>query len=396
MSQPAVVPAPVVGPNIEQLTPYKPGKPIDEVRRELGLTDVVKLASNENPLGPSPRAIEAIHRYAETVHLYPDGAAHDLRQALAAHHDIPADHLVFGNGSDELLHYLGVTFLTPGDAVIQADPTFVRYEAVAMLHQAVLHRVPLRDHVHDLEAMADRIDDRTRMIFIANPNNPTGTIVSEAAVRRFMQRIPPRCLVVFDEAYHGYIESRDYPDTIRYVREGQNVVVLRTFSKIYGLAGLRVGYGIARPEIVRLIDKVREPFNVNLIAQVAACAALLDTAHLDRSARVNSQGKRYLQAAFDELGLAYAPSEANFLWFDVGRPASPVAEGLLRRGVIVRAFDMPGVERFIRVTIGTPEENERFIAALKAVLSGEPPAQAPISGANPPAGHTAAATGSTD
>jgi histidinol-phosphate aminotransferase len=359
-----------VSPNIEQLAPYQPGKPIDEVRRELGLTDVIKLASNENPLGPSPRAIEAIHRCAETVHLYPDGSAHELRQALAAHHGTPPDHLIFGNGSDELLHYLGVTFLNPGDEVIQGDPSFVRYEAAAVLHGAVLHKAPLRNHVHDLQAMADRINARTRMVFIANPNNPTGTIVTEDEVRRFVERVPDRCIVVFDEAYHGYVTSPDYPDTIRYVQEGRNVVVLRTFSKIYGLAGLRVGYGLARPEIVRLIEKVREPFNVNLIAQAAACEALRDTAHLERSARVNRQGKRFLEAAFDELGLTYAPSEANFVWFDVGRSASGVAAGLLRRGVIVRAFNLPGCERFIRVTIGTQEENERFLAALKDVLAG--------------------------
>ncbi len=369
LSRSTAIPAPVVGPNVESLVPYKPGKPIDEVRRELGLTDVIKLASNENPLGPSPRAIEAIHRFAETVHLYPDGSAHDLRQALAAYHNVPADHLFFGNGSDELLHFLGVAFLAPGDEVIEGDPTFSRYDAAAIMHDAPLRKAPVRNHTLDLDAMAALFTDRTRMVFIANPNNPTGTIVTQAEADRFMDQVPERCVVVFDEAYHGYIESREYPETIEYVRNGQNAVVLRTFSKIFGLAGLRVGYGIARPEIVRLIEKVREPFNVNLIAQAAACAALLDTAHLERSARVNSQGKRQLQAAFDELGLEHAPSEANFLWFNTGRSASTVADGLMRRGIIVRAFDSPGTEQFIRVTIGTPDENARFIGALKEVLA---------------------------
>lgn len=362
-------PAITVAENVARLVPYKPGKPIEEVKRELGLTEVVKLASNENNLGPSPRAIVAMREAATRVNLYPDGACHTLREALSAYLGVPGDYLIFGNGSDEIIHFLGLTFLTPGDELIQADPSFVRYEAAGVLNHAVCHLVPLREWTHDLEAMAERINDRTRLIFIANPNNPTGTVVTEDAVRRFMQRVPERAIVVFDEAYFEYVERDDYPDTLRYVWEGRNVIVLRTFSKAYGLAGLRVGYGIARPDIIAYLNQVREPFNVSLIAQEAAVAALSDSEHIERSRAMNSAGKRQLYAAFEELGLAYAPSEANFVWVDVGRNASQVFQQLLRRGVIVRAFDSPGTESCIRVTIGTAEENAKFLRELKEVLS---------------------------
>jgi histidinol-phosphate aminotransferase len=362
-------PALSVSDNIARLVPYKPGKPIEEVKRELGLTEVVKLASNENNLGPSPRAMEAMQKAIWRVHLYPDGACHELREALSAHLGIPGDYLIFGNGSDEIIHFLGLTFLTPGDELIQADPSFVRYEAAGILNNAICHLVPLRDWTHDLEAMAAYINQRTRLIFIANPNNPTGTIVTEEAVHHFMQRVPERVIVVFDEAYFEYVERQDYPNTLRYVQEGYNVMVLRTFSKAYGLAGLRIGYGIARPDIIAYLNQVREPFNVSLIAQEAAKAALGDTEHIARSRAMNVAGKRQLYAAFDAMGLAYAPSEANFVWVDVGRNANQVFRQLLRRGIIVRAFEAPGTENCLRVTIGTAEENAKFLHGLREVLS---------------------------
>jgi histidinol-phosphate aminotransferase len=364
-------PAPTVGENVTRLVPYRPGKPIEEVKRELGLSHVIKLASNENALGPAPRAAAAMQEAAARVHLYPDGACYELRQAVAAHLGVPGDHLIFGNGSDDIIHLLGVTFLAPGDEAIQADPSFVRYEAAAILNRAPCHLVPLRDWTHDLQAMADRINERTRLIFIANPNNPTGTIVKAVEVSRFMREVPDRALVVFDEAYFEYVEAADYPDSLRYVREGENVIVLRTFSKAYGLAGLRVGYGVARPEIIGPLERVREPFNVNLVAQAAAAAALGDTEHVRRSQAMNREGRERFYRAFDELGLKYAPTEANFVWVDVGRDSVEVFNALLRRGVIVRTGDIFGAETHLRVTIGTAGENEAFLSALKDVLKGE-------------------------
>jgi len=358
-----------VGENITRLIPYCPGKPIEEVKRELGLTEVVKLASNENALGPSPRALEAMREAISRVHHYPDGSCHDLRAAVAAHLGVPDDHLIFGNGSDDIIHLLGVTFLRPGDEVIQADVTFTRYEAAAILNEAHCHRVPVRDWTHDLEAMADRLNERTRLVFIANPNNPTGTMVTAAQVRAFLRRVPERALVVFDEAYYEYVDRDDYPQTLEYVREGRNVIVLRTFSKIYGLAGLRIGYGIARPEIVSFLDQVREPFNTNLVAQAAGAAALDDAEHVRRTREMNAAGRKRFYEAFDALGLSYAPTEANFVWVDVGRDSRAVFQALLQRGVIVRTGDIFGAETCLRVTIGTAHENEKFLGALKEALT---------------------------
>ena len=359
----------LVKENIRRLKPYSPGKPIEEVEREYGITDIVKLASNENPLGPSPKAVEAMRKALEKVSLYPDGICFYLKKALAKHWNVAEEQIIVGNGSDELIHYIGVTFLSAGDEVIQADPSFVRYESAAVLNDCECIMVPLRDLTHDLEAMAGRITDRTRLIFIANPNNPTGTAVTQRDVDRFMSRLPERVIAVFDEAYYEYVESPDYPDMLSCVNSGANVIVLRTFSKIYGLAGLRVGYGIARPEVIQCLNQVREPFNVNSIAQVGAVASLEDRGQVERSRRVNSEGKQFLYREFEAMGLPYAPSEANFVFFDIQRDCRPVFEELLKRGVIVRTGDIFGFPTFFRVTIGTDAENRRFIRALREVLS---------------------------
>ncbi len=361
-------PALHVGENISRLIPYQPGKPIEEVKRELGLTEVTKLASNENPLGPSPKAVQAMRDVAEKVYLYPDGACYELRQAVASHLNLPEDHLIFGNGSDEIIHYLGVTYLQPGDEVIQADPSFVRYEAAAILNDAPCIKVPLKHWTHDLEAMADQITERTRLIFIANPNNPTGTIVTHREVETLLNRLPARVLLALDEAYFEYVENPDYPRGVEFVQEGRNVILLRTFSKAYGLAGLRLGYGIARPEIVGHLDQVREPFNVNLIAQAAGVAAIADQEHVERSRQVNAAGKRMLYGAFEALGMEYAPTEGNFIWVDVGRNSREVFNALLKRGVIVRTGDIFGAPTHLRVTIGTQSQNETFLNALEEVL----------------------------
>jgi len=358
-----------VADHIARLRPYVPGKPIEEVQRELGLTDVIKLASNENPLGPSPRALEALAAAAGGVALYPEGSAPALRRAVSQATGMPEDTLVFGNGSDEVLHLLALTFLQPGDETVQGDPSFAMYEIYATQCDAVPVLVPLKSFTHDLDAMADAVTDKTRLVFVANPNNPTGTFVRRDAVARFLDRIPDNVLVVLDEAYDEYVAEPDKPDLRPLVLEGRNVVILHTFSKAYGLAGLRVGYGIMRPEIAILLNRVRSPFNVNLPAQAAAAAALGDTEHVARTVALNAEGRRYFYAEFERLGLAYVPSEGNFVLVDVSRDARAVFEALQHKGVIVRSAHGMGLPRHIRVTTGTMPQNQRFIAALKDVLA---------------------------
>jgi histidinol-phosphate aminotransferase len=279
---------------------------------------------------------------------------------------MPPDHLVFGNGSDEILHLLALTFLHGPAHIVQADPSFAMYEIYAKLCDARITKVPLDNYTHDLDSMADAVTPETRIVFVANPNNPTGTLVTQAAVDRYLGRVPEDVITVFDEAYAEYVTHPDKPDMRPYVREGRNVVILRTFSKAYGLAGLRVGYGIARPEIIGLLNRVRSPFNVNLLAQAAAAAAAGDTEHLARTVATNTEGRVTLEQAFTKMGLEYVPSEANFILVDVKRDAKETASALERRGVIVRAG--LGLPHHIRVTIGTPAQNERFIAALADVL----------------------------
>lgn len=361
-------PCPPVDEHINRMLPYRPGKPIEEVKRELGLTDVIKLASNENAIGPSPRAQEAVRDAATRMHVYPEGSCHDLRLAVAEHLGVPAECLVFGNGSDNLIHCLGLAFLMPGDEIVHGDTTFSQYRTAAMLNRSDVVVAPMRDWTNDVDALLGAVTPRTKMIFLANPNNPTGTIVKKADMRRLMDGVPDRVLVVFDEAYKEYVESSDYPETVDYVREGRNAIVLRTFSKAYGLAGIRVGYGITRPEIAEAIDRVREPFNVNLLGQAAATAALDDIEHIRHSREVNHAGKVFLTSAFREMGLECAPSEANFLWFNVNRDSVEVFQRLLERGVIIRTGDIFGAPTWLRVTIGTQAENERFVTALKGVL----------------------------
>ncbi|HEY3413411.1 MAG TPA: histidinol-phosphate transaminase [Armatimonadota bacterium] len=356
-------------PAVNRLVPYSPGKPIEETKREFGLTDVIKLGSNENALGPSPKAVEAMKSALGELNLYPDGAAFTLKNALSERFGLPAGCITIGNGSDELIHYLGIAYLREGDNIVQGDPSFVRYESAAVLNDTECVKVPLKNLTYDLETMADAVNERTRMVFVCNPNNPTGTINTKAEVERLMDRVPDSALIVLDEAYCEYVGSPQYPDSIQYVKDGRNVIVLRTFSKIYGIAGLRVGYGLARPDIIRAVEQVREPFNVNSLAQVGATAALSDTEHLQRSASNNTEGKKAFYAAFEAMGLPYAPSEANFVFVDVKRDCRPVYMALLRKGVIVRTGDIFGLPTYLRVTIGTPEENQRFLSELKAILA---------------------------
>ncbi|HXF94185.1 MAG TPA: histidinol-phosphate transaminase [Nitrospiraceae bacterium] len=354
-----------VHPDIVSLLPYVPGKPVEEVQRELGLPQVIKLASNENPIGPSPKALAVLAEVAATVNRYPDGGASKLRSALAERWKVTPDHVILGNGSDEILGLLARVFLSPGDEAVMADHTFVIYRMEVTAAHGVPVVVPLKDWRHDLSAMADAVTERTRLLFICNPNNPTGTMVDAAEVEALMARVPNHVVVVFDEAYYEYVRSPMFPDSLAYVRRNRNAVVLRTFSKIYGLAGLRIGYGLATPEIVGYLNRVRPPFNANSLAQRAALAALDDEEHLAKSRAMNQEQKEIVCAELVALGFQPLPSETNFLYFDVGRDGRQVFEALLRQGVIVRHIE----GRMLRVTIGLPEENRAFLAALKKVLS---------------------------
>lgn len=354
---------------IFKIKPYVPGKPVEEAERELGITDVIKLASNENPLGPSPRAIEAITAFASKVNAYPDGNCFYLKKALAAGLNCAPEEIVLGNGSDNLLMLLGATFLNPADEIIMGSPSFSEYDFSAKVMGAKTVKVPLKNFTYDLEGIAAALTDKTKIVFICNPNNPTGTIVTAAEVESFMREIPDNVLVVFDEAYYEYVGDATYPDSLQYVKKNKNVIVLRTFSKIYGLAGLRIGYGVAPKEIISAINRVREPFNVNLLAQKAALAALSDADFLEKSRAVNAAGKEMLYDALRARGLEFVPTEGNFIFINTGLDSQEVFQKLLRQGVIVRTGDIFGHHKFIRVTVGTSRENKRFIAALEKVLN---------------------------
>ncbi len=357
-------------PHVRNLTPYKPGKPPELLKQELGLTELIKLASNENPLGASPLVYQAIQEALPTIHLYPDGGCQTLRTAIAQFYNLPPDHFIFGNGSDELIHLLGVAYLDPDDEVIMADPAFIRYDACALLNKARLHKVPLtpREFRHDLPAMLSRVNERTKLFFLANPNNPTGTIVTKRELDWLLERLPAHVLLVLDEAYFEYADHPEYPNGIEYVQAGFNLIVLRTFSKAYGLAGLRIGYGIARPELLDPLERVREPFNVNTLAQVSAVAALKDQAHAERTRTLNRQSLDYLQAECERLGLHAVPSYANFLLIEVGDKAEAIAQSLLRQGVLVRTGGVFGLPTYLRVNTGTAEQNQRFVSALEHAL----------------------------
>lgn len=355
-----------VHPDIQSLSPYVPGKPVEELQRELGLTRVIKLASNENPLGTSPKAMAALREAQSTLHRYPDGGATQLRQAIADRWKVAGEQVILGNGSDELLGLLARTFLTPGDEAIMADHTFVIYkmEVTAVHGKPVV--VPLVDWTHDLESMVGAITPRTRLLFLCNPNNPTGTMVSAEAVDRFMARVPEDVIVVFDEAYFEYVRNPRFPDAMAYVKQGRNAIVLRTFSKIYGLAGLRIGYGVSTSEIVGFLNRVRPPFNANSVAQKAALAALEDDEHVAKSRATNAAGMEQLEQGLRALGIAPVPSETNFLYFDAKRDGRSVFDALLREGIIVRHIE----GTMIRVTIGLSDENAAFLQAFKKVLDG--------------------------
>lgn len=354
---------------ILRLTPYVPGKPIEEVKRELGLTDVIKLASNENPLGPSPKAIEAMKALAASVGQYPEGSCFELRKVLAEALCVEPGMLIFGAGADEVIRYLGVALLEEGDEVVMAGTTFSQYDAATVVMDCPGHVVPLKDFTYDLDAMLERVNPHTKLFFVANPNNPTGTIVGADAVERVLDKLPKRCLLVLDEAYYEYVDDPDYTRSIQWAREGRNVVALRTFSKIYALAGLRVGYGVAPAHVIDLIERVRLPFNVSSMAQVAAVASLADPDQVKRSREQNRKSKEFFYQELDAMGIAYTPTQANFVWIDTGRDCKMVFTELLKRGVIVRTGDIFGCPTHIRVTTGSDDQNQRFIDTFREVMA---------------------------
>ena len=365
-------PEALASPYVKGLIPYSPGKPVEEVERELGVPDAIKLASNENPLGPSPRAVDAIAAALKNLHRYPDGGGYYLKARLAQKFGLTPEHFILGNGTNELLELAARVFLNPRDEAIYAHPSFVVYDMVAQVTGARKLRIPLKDYVHDLDAMAAAVSPRTKMLFVANPNNPTGTCVAPADLARFMDRIPPDVIVIFDDAYYEYLPPDVQPDTVRYVREGRPAVVLRTFSKIYGLAGLRIGYGITTPAMNEVLNRVRQPFNTNDLAQRGALAALDDDEHVERCRLMNEEGKQFLAAELPPLGVRVVPTGANFFLVDVGRSGPAVADALLRRGVIVRAVHWAGLPTHLRITIGTPTENRKLLAALREALFAIP------------------------
>jgi histidinol-phosphate aminotransferase len=353
--------------NIVDLPVYQPGKPVEDVKRELGLSEVIKLASNENPFGCSPKAKEAMAREFDNISIYPDGAAVELTAALAEYHGVNADQIIFGAGSDEIILMIARAFLVPGDETIMADQTFPQYKHNAKIENAVIIEVPLKEGTHDLASMLDRVTDKTKVIWVCNPNNPTGTIVNELELGRFLAEVPSNVLVVLDEAYCEYIDDPAYPDGLKLLQKHPNVILLRTFSKIYGLASLRIGYGIGRPEVIRSINQVREPFNTSRFAQAAALASLNDESFLIECRRANKEGLEYLNTEFQQMGLQSFPAYGNFIMVDMQRPAQQVFDSLLRRGIIVRAGHK-GYPNHIRITVGSQEQNRKVIAALKAVL----------------------------
>ncbi len=349
------------------LVAYEPGKPIEETARELGLepSQIVKVASNENPLGPSPLAKAAMRDALEEAHIYPDGGGYRLRTAVAESVGLGRENIVLGNGSNEIIELLCHTFLNREAELIAAEHAFVVYKLMATLFGANYREVPDPGFIHDLDAMADAITENTRLVFIANPNNPTGTMVDQHAIDRFMARLPEHVIAVFDEAYIEFPDTP--PDTLRYVREGRNVCVLRTFSKIHGLAGLRVGYGIAPPHLADLLQKARQPFNVNAIAQAGAIAALADTQHTSLTLATNREGMDLYESAFRERGLEFVPSHANFLLVKTGN-GDHVFREMLKQGVIVRAMSGYKLPDWIRISIGTSEQNARVLEVLDSVL----------------------------
>ena len=362
--------------HIRSMGRYVPGKTVRQAEQETGIRSI-KLASNENPFGPSPMAVEAIQRAASEVNWYPDADSSELREAIAAHHAVPKDSVLLAAGSSSLLYIIGRTILGPGLNAVTSELSFITYPLVVQAAGATLVKVPMRDYRYDLDGILTAIDDNTRVVFLANPNNPTGTILSVEEVDRFLDRVPPHVMVVLDEAYSHFAEyfaserGVEYSHAIQQVLAGRNVIVLRTFSKAQGLAGIRLGYGIANPELIQYFVRVKVVFSVSAIAEAAGLAAMRDGAHIHKTLRNNAEGAKFLTAKLTDMGFKVLPTSANFIYVDVGEDCVAVAKRLQAEGVIIRPLGGWGAKTAIRVSIGQPEENEQFVAAMKKVMLAE-------------------------
>lgn len=365
----------LVPPYVAELHAYVPGKPIEEVERELGVT-AIKLASNENPLGPSPKAVEAAARYLSQSNRYPDAGGYYLRRKLAARHNVEMEQIVLGAGSTELIQLLSHIYIGPGQTGLSSQGSFVMFPLAVRAAGGEAVLVPLKGYAYDLEALAARLDTRPRIVYLANPNNPTGTLFTAPELDRFLEKVPADVLVVLDEAYCDYVEQPDYSHSLDYVRAGRYLLVLRTFSKVYGLAGLRIGYGMGHPEVISALNKIRSPFNVTGLAQAAAQAALDDTEHVCRSLESNRRGLAFLGTELPKLGIKCVPSVTNFIYVETGRDAKTDYEALLKMGVIVRPLGFMGMPAGLRVSVGTEEENQRVVEAFARLMASAAPASA--------------------
>lgn len=353
---------------IRTITPYQPGKPVEELERELGITSSIKLASNENPLGPSPKAMQAAQNALSNIHIYPDGGCYELKQALASHLSVDTSQITIGNGSENVLEMIGKAYLQTGDNAVISQYAFLTIPLIIQSFGAEIKAAPAENWGHSIENMLNAIDDKTRLLFLVNPNNPTGTYTNKQDFTKLMNSVPPHIIVVLDEAYSEFIQEADYPEALDYLAHHPNLIITRTFSKVYGLAGLRVGFALSSPKIADILNRARLPFNINSLAAKAAQAALLDKEHLRKTIELNKRGKEQLISGLQKLNLTFIPSLANFITIDV-EDGHAVYQKLLHHGVIVRplkAYDMP---RHIRVSVGTEEQNQRFLTSLATVLS---------------------------
>ncbi len=356
---------------LDEVIPYKPGKPIEEVKREIGLDEVIKLASNENPFSPSEKVLKAIAENISEVNRYPDGGCFYLRKALSEKLSISGENIVFGNGSDEVIILTLRAFLSPGDEVVISDPTFMVYKIASKIEGAELKVAPAKEFKHDLEGVLSCVTDKTKIIFIANPENPTGSYIRAKELDEFIEKLPEDVVLFMDEAYYEFASGGDYPETLSMIEKtDRNIIIARTFSKVYGLAGLRIGYALAREDIAELLNKVREPFNVNSLAQVAAVAALKDDEYVKKNVDWVKKEKQRFYDFFESVGFEYVPSRTNFILFDTARNSTELFNKLLYKGVIVRDMTAWGIKGFLRVNIGTEEENNKFISALQEVIKG--------------------------
>ncbi len=351
--------------SVLKIEQYQPGKPAEVLKRELALeTKICKMASNENPLGPSPLAVEAICNNLNEASLYPDNSCYYLKEKLAEHLKVLPENLRIGNGSSDLILLLGLAFLSPEDTLIMSQSSFIFAKIVSQIINSHLKEVPLKNYRHDLDAILESITHGTKIVYLDNPMNPIGTMMTHNEISQFLERLPEDIVVVLDEAYHDFVNDGDYPKSWNFIQERRNVVLLRTFSKMYGLAGFRVGYGVAKKEFIFALDKVSSPFSVNRLGQIGAAAALDDKNHVERTKEMNEKGKAYLYRNFEEHDIFYIPSETNFVTFDVKTDTKSIAEELQKKGIIVRPLSMYGLPTFLRVTIGTLEQNKRFLDAF--------------------------------